>query len=371
MSFSPASVSIGRGSPVVHLDPAAAMFEGMLTGWERQQLSRGLGRLTVHNNVAFIRRFASVTGEYPWSWGPEDVEDFTASLLSGKAPLSHTTLRSYHHRVKKFCSFITDPRYGWAEQCQESFGTHPVQICHEWNTHRHLAEFEAKPARRPFTYDELETFFNHADAVVDRITEAGKKGALGALRDAQFFKTVYAFGLRRTEARMLDLADLRSNPHSPQWGTYGTLHVRFGKAFKGGPPRRRTVLAVPEFDWALAGLRQWVEKARPLFTPNGSDALWITERHSRISIRHIDSRFSMLRDDAGLDKNLTLHSLRHSYVTHLIEYGYPERFVQEQVGHSYASTTAIYTSVSNDYKNRVLTAALVNVSGPQSRGHQS
>jgi integrase/recombinase XerC len=45
-------------------------------------------------------------------------------------------------------------------------------------------------------------------------------------------------------------------------------------------------------------------------------------------------------------------------VTHLIEAGYPERFVTDQVGHSNAATTAIYTSVSDDYKNRVLARAL-------------
>ena len=45
-------------------------------------------------------------------------------------------------------------------------------------------------------------------------------------------------------------------------------------------------------------------------------------------------------------------------MTHLIEFGYPERFVTEQVGHSYASTTAIYTSVSNDFKTKTLKAAL-------------
>jgi site-specific recombinase XerD len=49
------------------------------------------------------------------------------------------------------------------------------------------------------------------------------------------------------------------------------------------------------------------------------------------------------RDAAGLDPVLDLHCLRHSFITHLIEFGYPERFAQDQAGHSYASTTAIYT----------------------------
>lgn len=56
-----------------------------------------------------------------------------------------------------------------------------------------------------------------------------------------------------------------------------------------------------------------------------------------------------------------VHLDEQSYVTHLIEFGYPERFVTEQVGHSYASTTAIYTSVSSDFKTKTLQAALGRV----------
>ncbi|MFC6416982.1 tyrosine-type recombinase/integrase [Sanguibacter inulinus] len=80
-------------------------------------------------------------------------------------------------------------------------------------------------------------------------------------------------------------------------------------------------------------------------------------------LRYLDSRFADLRDRAGLPVELSLHALRHTYVTNLIEWGYSEKFVQDQVGHLYASTTAIYTSVGNDYKNRVIAQALSRVYG--------
>lgn len=48
-------------------------------------------------------------------------------------------------------------------------------------------------------------------------------------------------------------------------------------------------------------------------------------------------------------------------MTHLVEFGYPERFVTEQVGHTYASTTAICTSVSDDFKNQTLRRALARL----------
>lgn len=103
-----------------------------------------------------------------------------------------------------------------------------------------------------------------------------------------------------------------------------------------------------------------MEQARPLYGVE-HPALWLTERLTRVPTRTIDAVFAMARDDLGLDKTLSLHCLRHSYVTHLIEHGYPERFVTEQVGHRYASTTAIYTSVSDDFKNQALKAAMARV----------
>ncbi|MER7741313.1 tyrosine-type recombinase/integrase [Streptomyces sp. NPDC096538] len=63
-----------------------------------------------------------------------------------------------------------------------------------------------------------------------------------------------------------------------------------------------------------------------------------------MSARRLDEAFETARKAAGLPEELDLHGLRHSYVTHLVEFGYPERFVQDQVGHAYASTTAIYTN---------------------------
>jgi integrase/recombinase XerC len=56
----------------------------------------------------------------------------------------------------------------------------------------------------------------------------------------------------------------------------------------------------------------------------------------------LNEAFVAARDDAGLDEHLDPHCLRYSFVTHLTEFGYPARFVQEQVGHASASTTEIY-----------------------------
>ena len=314
-----------------------------------------------------MRRFTMFAGSHPWDWTAGDVEDFTASLMSGTGRLAPSTIRGYHMTLRLFCDYLLDGRYGWVGQCEERFGTIPSQICHDYNTAAHLVEYEGKPARRPFSYDEVETMFAFLDDRVEQVARSGRKGALAALRDAQMFKTAYAFGLRRRELCFLDVVDLRPNPRMPAWGTYGAVHVRYAKSSRGSAPRRRTVLAVPEFNWVIDGLAQWVEQARPLLGPGPRQELWLTERKARVSTKTIDKRFAFLRQQAGLPAELTLHCLRHSAVTHLIEFGYPERFVTEQVGHSYASTTAIYTSVSNDFKTKTLQAALRRVYGNDDR----
>ena len=62
--------------------------------------------------------------------------------------MRRSTVRAYASSVSAFCRYATDPAYGWAAQCQERFGTHPVQVAHEWNTAVHVQENEAHPRKR-------------------------------------------------------------------------------------------------------------------------------------------------------------------------------------------------------------------------------
>jgi site-specific recombinase XerD len=118
------------------------------------------------------------------------------------------------------------------------------------------------------------------------------------------------------------------------------------------------VLTVPEMDWVVPVLEQWIDEVRPLFGPGAHPAMWVSERRGRLSKRSINEAFGEVRDAAGLPEELDLHCLRHSYVTHLVEFGYPAKFVQDQVGHAYQSTTAIYTGVSDEYRNRLVARSL-------------
>ncbi len=343
---------------IVPLEPERAVFTAMLEGWAKQQRARLLKEQTIAPRLALVRRMADFCDLYPWQWLPAEAEAFISHLRSGPRPIAISTARSYEMELQLFCTYITDLRYGWSTICQERFGSAPQQVFHEWNTAVHIDGYEGDPRRRPLSYDEVQALFDAADHRVEEIRRLRRKGALAAMRDAALLKTVYAFGLRRQEAAFLDLVDFRHNPRSPGFGEFGALFVRYGKSSRGGAPKRRTVLTVPEMDWIVPVLKQWVHEVRPLMEAGSHPALWVTERCSRMARRGVNEAFEDARSAAGLSPRLDLHCLRHSYITHLVEFDYPQRFVQDQVGHVYASTTAIYTGVSDEYRTRLLQRAL-------------
>ena len=351
----PGAAALHLVSGVTLLRPDEQVFDAMLDGYRNQQLARNLSFGTIERRENAVRAFAAAADAYPWQWSAPMLDEW---LGDGRAirHIKVSTVRGYQDAVRLFCRFITDPAYGWPEQCEARFGTHPIQIVHEWNTAVHVQENESDPRKRAFTRAELQEFFGYGDDQFARLLAFRRKGWLPAFRDATLLKTAYAYGLRRNEVRMLDVADFGRNPQGAEFGEFGVLYVRFGKAKKGSPPKRRSVLTV--FGWSAEVLDQYFAEVRPHFDRDGSAAAWPSERGDRIGLQRLNSRFSAYRDALGLDPILDLHSLRRSYVTHLIEDGYDARFVQEQVGHEHASTTSLYTCVASDFRIKTLRRAL-------------
>jgi integrase/recombinase XerC len=358
-----AGLHLAAGVPLLRAEEQ--VFAAMVEGWRDQQLARNLALATAEGRVRVVRALAEHAGAFPWDWSPRMVEAWCAHLRTARR-VRHSTVRNYQEAVRLFCDFVTDPAYGWQEQCLTRFGTHPVQVIHEWNTAAHTQDVESDPSKRAFTPGELQAFFDYADDQVERARAAGRKGWLPAFRDATLFKVAYGFGLRRREAQMLDVADFGRNPHAAEYGDYGVCYVRWGKANKGSPPKRRSVLVV--WPWVVEALGQWVGEVRPLLAAGGNPALWPSERAPRVGLQQLNNRFAAYRSALGLDTGLDFHSLRRSYVTHLVEAGWDALFVQQQVGHAHASTTAIYTCVSADFRTRTLRRVLDEAMGAAAPG---
>ena len=353
MSPGAAGLVLVDGVPLLHPEPQ--VFEAMLEGWRNQMLARNLAVSTIANRVQQVRAFGDHANTWPWEWSSGLADEWFADLRSIRH-CSRSTVRGYQVAVRGFCSYLMDPAYGWVDECERRFGTHPVQVINEVNAAAHVADTESEPGKRAFTRVELQALFDHADEQVARKRALGRKGWLSAFRDATLLKVAYSYGTRRTETRMLDVADFGRNPEAAEFGDYGVLYVRHGKAKKGSPPKRRSVLTV--WPWTTEILEQWFSEIRPLFGSDDNPAAWPSERSPRVGLEVLNHRLAAYRDALGLESCLDFHSLRRSYVTHLIEDGWDPRFVQEQVGHDHASTTSIYTCVSSDFRTRTLRRAL-------------
>lgn len=346
-------IAAGRGS--TGTSEAAEVFEEMVVGWRHQQLARNLSPATIDAGERVVRRFRAETGRYPWTWTPADVDDWVAHLREVRR-VTRSTVRAYELVLRAFLAYVCDPAYGFAAECERRFHATPSQILTAVNLARHRADDEGSPRRRPLSRAECQALFDAADARVEEVRASGRKGTAAAFRDATMLKVAYAFGLRRRELLMLEVDDLGENPRAPEFGAYGVLRVRYGKATAGSGPRRRGVLTV--MPWSAEILAEWVEQLWPRLVPPGQRWLWPSERNPRVSEDRLNAAFARAAAAAGLPAGLSPHCLRHSYVTHLVEDGFDALFVQQQVGHEHASTTSLYTAVSSDYKTRVLRAAL-------------
>lgn len=342
-------------------DLCEATLEEMLLGWRNQQLARNLAFGTINAREAEIRRFVAHCAEYPWAWSAQMLDEWLGDQRSVRH-LRRSTIRSKAVSVRLFCAYLIDGAYGWSNECEERFGTHPTQVCHEWNTAVHVQEAEGRGGLRAFSVDELQAFFDCADELAVTARQRGRKGWMSGFRDATLFKVAYGWGLRRREVQMLDTEDFGTNPAGPEFGRLGVLYVRHGKAMKGSAPKQRSVLSV--FGWATECLQEWLTDIRPQMAGPAGQTCWPTERGGRASTTRIDDHFGSVRQELGFSADLTFHSLRRSYVTHLIEDGFDPKFVQDQVGHEHASTTSLYTCVSSDFRTKTLRAALDRSIGP-------
>ena len=329
-------------------DAADQLFSEMTTSWQTEMSPRHLAKSYVANRAVVVGRFREHCATDPWEWRPELMNQWSTELVA--EGLSGSTIRSYQGAVRQFCDHITNPVYPWTARCLERFGTHPVQICFEWNTTVHVEELECDPSRRPLTRAEVRNFLEHLHERTLLAQEKGHKGTVTAKRDYVFFAVIYGFGLRIDEACHLGMEDFSALAGFEQCGRFGQLHVRYAKANKGGQKRRRLV-----FNWRpalLTPLLSWYfEDVRPAF-PGASASPWcfLTERGGLLQPGSMQRVFRQVRDAAGLPDTLTPHCLRHSFCSHAIEDGVSRDLVSSQVGHSAPATTSVYVQVSDEWQ---------------------
>ncbi|RJP95212.1 MAG: site-specific tyrosine recombinase XerD [Desulfobacteraceae bacterium] len=157
------------------------------------------------------------------------------------------------------------------------------------------------------------------------------------LRDAAMFELLYAAGLRVSELINVKLQDIN-------------LEVGFVRTFGKGSKER----IVPIGSHARDGIRDYLANARPvLMKLHTSKFLFVAHAGkpmTRQGFWKLLKKYTLL---AGITKEITPHSFRHSFASHLLEGGADLRAVQMMLGHVDISTTQIYTHVARDHLKRL------------------
>lgn len=156
------------------------------------------------------------------------------------------------------------------------------------------------------------------------------------VRNRAMLELLYSSGLRAAELLGLDVDEVAPVIAVPA-GEFAAMRV-VGK----GSKERIVPVGAP----ARAALGAYLVRARPALNRTGSAALFLNARGGRLSRQTLWTVVGEAARRAGLTTEVSPHTLRHSFATHLLEGGADVRVVQEMLGHSSVATTQIYTKVS-------------------------
>ncbi len=185
---------------------------------------------------------------------------------------------------------------------------------------------------------------------VERLLEAaGAPGTTLALRDRALLEVLYGTGARISEAVGLDVDDLELEPEDPD----ATTVLLRGKGSKER--------IVPVGSFAREAVQAYLVRGRPELATVGTGeragALFLNARGGRLSRQSAWSVIVKAAERAGVTAEVSPHTLRHSFATHLLEGGADVRVVQELLGHASVTTTQVYTLVTVDSLREVYAAA--------------
>ncbi|KAF0994650.1 site-specific tyrosine recombinase XerD [Geobacillus sp. TFV-3] len=280
-----------------------------------------------------------------------ELKDFL-HYLTVERNLAHNTIVSYERDLKKYVRYLrqVEQLQAWGE-VERLHILHFLKFLSEQGQSartvaRHLASIrsfhqfllrEKIAAQDPTVHIETPQFERTLPKVlsveeVEALLAAPQASTPFGLRDKAMLELLYATGMRVSELVQLNLSD---------------VHLTMGFVRCYGKGRKERI--VPIGRMAIEALTHYLERGRPqLVNPRRrtTEALFLNHYGQRLTRQGFWKILKRLAKEAGIEKELTPHTLRHSFATHLLENGADLRAVQELLGHADISTTQIYTHVT-------------------------
>ncbi len=215
-----------------------------------------------------------------------------------------------------------------------------VRGLHKFWLREQLVEVDVASSVRPPRPDQRLPKALPLDQIEAILETAGEPGTVLARRDRALLEVLYGTGARISEAVGVDVDDLDLDERS--------LLLRG----KGGKQR-----IVPLGSFAAAAIEAYLTTARPVLIQAGTPALFLNARGGRLSRQSAWTVLTRTARRAGVEADVSPHTMRHSFATHLLDGGADVRVVQELLGHASVTTTQIYTLVTVDKLREVYASA--------------
>lgn len=267
------------------------------------KIERGLSDASISSYKQDLKQYS----QYLTDENVTGVEQITAEILvtflqflslSGK---SNKTIRRIQSTLRNFHQFL---------QLEQVIDTNPAL---RLNTPKEERELPVV-----LSVEEMETLLHSPDSTAQGI------------RDNAIMELLYASGLRVSELINLKLGDLN-------------LDMGFIRVYGKGDKER----IVPTTEYVADKLNNYIKNQRlTLLKHENTDILFLTNRGKGFTRQGLWKTIKKYVLISGINKNITPHTFRHSFATHLIENGADLRAVQEMLGHSDISTTQVYTQIS-------------------------
>ena len=292
-------------------------WDHALDRYETHLLAKNASPRTLDGHKREVRHLQShLTNKLPGGVELEDLRGYQCTLLSGSGsasgrPISAATVAKVSTALRSFFAFLSK---------EGLLKTNPA------------ARLE-RPKVSPRLPGQVLTV-----AEVKRLLAAPSTEPLG-LRDRALIEVLYATGLRRAEVCSLDLCDL-DHPERE-------VRVRNGK---GGRSR-----IVPLTRSAYRQVRHYIELGRPALVTDhvdGHEAMFLSKWGQRLKLTGLWRAVKAATKTAGIKKEVSPHTLRRSFATHLLKGGASLRHIQALLGHANLNTTAIYLRLDADELRR-------------------
>ena len=288
--------------------PARRLTELTLDFLAYLELERGLSRNTLEAYRSDLQQYGLFLGRIgrdPMEVGPDDLRGFISELADGRegrAPVAPATLQ------RKIACLRSFYRHLRREQLLE-----------------HDPTSELRPPR---SRARLPKVLSRDE--VARLLAQPRGGSPAAVRDRALLETMYACGLRASEAISLKLADM-------------DLEAGIVRARGKGSKER----IVPIGSKAIETLQTYLERVRPkLVGLRDEQRVFVNLRGGGLSRQGLYKIVQRHARTAGLEAKMSPHTLRHTFATHLLAGGCDLRSLQEMLGHADIATTQIYTHLS-------------------------